>query len=141
MCDEEDDNSYFNDMTNIALRMSQINKEPIPLMTYQKRPEYIINALKKKDESFYIKGTDDKIFKGTNVKDYPIFLYSTCYFKYINTYLRLEKFYEYESSDWFPKRLFSLNELNSWIWCLHKELTNRDKMLQMEQLLIEVLEM
>ena len=77
MCDEEDDNTYLNDMTNIALRMSQINKEPIPLMTYQKRPEYIINALKKKDESFYIKGTDDNIFKGTNVKDYPIFLYST----------------------------------------------------------------
>ena len=43
MCDEEDDNTYLNDMTNIALRMSQINKEPIPLKTYQKRPQYIIN--------------------------------------------------------------------------------------------------
>ena len=141
MCSEEDAQTYLNDMTNIALRMSQINKDPIPLKAFQKRPEFIIKALKKKDESFFTKGTDDKTFKSTNLKDYPIFLYSTCYFKYINTYLRNETFYEYESTDRFPKRFFSLNDLNSWIWCLHKELTNRNTNVANGHLLIEVLEM
>ena len=114
-------------MTNEVSIKSQINNNPIPLYSFQKRPKYIINALKKRDESFYSKGKKDSIFKRNNLKDYPIFLYSTCYFKYINTYLRLGKMYKYDKkNDWFPKRFFSLEELHSWIWCLHKEICSRD---------------
>lgn len=119
--------TYANDMTNIGLRKSQINKNPIQLLIFQKRPKYIIDALKKRDESFYSKGKNDSIFNRTDLKDYPIFLYSTCYFKYINTYLRLEKMNEYdEENDWFSKRFFSLYELHSWIWFLHKEICSRN---------------
>jgi hypothetical protein len=35
----------------------------------------------------------------------------------------MEKMYEYDKkNDRFPKRFFSLEELHSWIWCLHKEI-------------------
>ncbi len=35
--------------------------------------------------------------------------------------------YEYdEENDWFDERFFSLNELHSWIWCLHKEICSRN---------------
>ena len=117
-----------NEKTNIALRKSQINKDPIQLKIFTKRPEYIIGPLLKKDESFYSKGSTEN---RSTIKDYPIFLYSTCCFKYINTYLRDEKMYEYDKeNDWFTPRNFTLNELNSWTWCLHKEITSRTSNVQ-----------
>ncbi len=119
-----DSHKFLNDMAYTALRKNQLNRNEIPLLTFQKKPEYIINALRKKDESFYLKKEKETrdCFKSKNEKDYPIFLYSTCYFKYINTYLRTETMYEYDQYDWFPKRYYSYDELHSWIWCLHKEI-------------------
>lgn len=38
----------------------------------------------------------------------------------------MEKMNEYENEkDEFPKRFFSLEELHSWIWCLHNEISSR----------------
>ena len=115
----------LNDMTNIGCRKSQINQNQIPIVTFSQRPQYIVNAILKKDESFYNKYEEAKKYN-VNIKDYPIFKYSTICFKYINTYLRSEKMYEYDDKyDRFGRRNFSLNEIQSWIWCLHKEICSR----------------
>ena len=125
----EDDTNYrgdLNDLTNTGIRKSQINKIATQLLIFQKRPEYIINALLKKDESFYLRGKYNNHFKSKNLKDFPIFKYSTCCFKYINTYLRTEKMYEYDKQyDWFTPRNYTFDELKSWTWCLHKEICSR----------------
>ena len=110
---------------------SQINKIPTYIKIFEKRPEYIIKAIHKRDESFYLRGKNDKGFKTGNLNDYPIFKYSTCCFKYINTYLRTEKMYEYdEKYDWFRPRHFTMDELHSWIPCLHKEICSRPSNVQ-----------
>ena len=124
--DDENLRTDVNDLTNIGVRKSQISKNEIQIQIFNSRPQYIINALQKKDESFYLRGKRDTNFKSSNLKDYPIFKYSTCCFKYINTYLRTEKMYEYDKKyDWFRPRTFTLDEIHSWIWCLHKELCSR----------------
>ena len=120
-----DDPFELND-TNIKYKKIQLYKEPVELLTFQERPIYIISALRNRDESFYLKGKDDNIFKRTDPKDYPIFKYSTCCFKYINTYLRNKTMYEYdENHDWFGRRYYTFDDLRSWTWCLHKELCTR----------------
>ena len=74
---EENYRTDVNDMANIGLRKNQINKNPTYLKIFKKRPEYIVKAKHKKDESFYSRGKKDNNFKSVNLKDYPIFKYST----------------------------------------------------------------
>lgn len=124
--DETNYRTDINDLTNTGIRKSLISKYPTQLKIFQKRPEYIINAFIKKDESFYLRGKRDTNFKSSNLNDYPIFKYSTCCFKYINTYLRTGQKYEYDKEhDWFRPRNYSFDELDSWTWCLHKEICSR----------------
>ena len=72
------------------------------------------DIMKKKDTSFY---NTNKTFPNDNRK-YVINLYSkNNYYNYINNYLR--------SGELDVNCSFSKKDIESWVWCLHKELTKK----------------